>query len=58
MTDIEIARACQMRPIVDVAKDAGILEDELELYGRYDVEINSVRNTVSLHWFSSDDEST
>jgi formate--tetrahydrofolate ligase len=33
-TDIEIAQAAKLRPIADVARDAGLGEDELELYGR------------------------
>ena len=32
--DIEIARATPLRPIQDVARDAGIHEDELEYYGK------------------------
>jgi formate--tetrahydrofolate ligase len=32
---LEIAQEAVLRPIVDVAADAGILEDELEPYGRY-----------------------
>ena len=34
LSDLEIAQAAKMRPIMDVAADAGILEDELDLYGR------------------------
>lgn len=33
MTDIEIAQACKMRPITEVAKTAGLAPEELELYG-------------------------
>jgi formate--tetrahydrofolate ligase len=32
-TDLEIARSVRPRPIVDVASDLGIRDDELELYG-------------------------
>jgi formate--tetrahydrofolate ligase len=32
-SDLEIARAVKPRPIVDVARDLGIHDDELELYG-------------------------
>ena len=32
-SDLEIARAVKPRPIVDVARDLGIADDELELYG-------------------------
>jgi len=33
-TDIAIAQAAKLRPITDVARDAGLREDELELFGR------------------------
>ncbi len=33
-SDLEIARSVTPRPIVDVARDLGIADDELELYGR------------------------
>ena len=38
--DIEIAQSCNMRPIVDVAKDIGIDEDKLELYGKYKAKVS------------------
>ena len=34
-TDIEIAQEATMEPIKNVAANYGILEDELELYGKY-----------------------
>ena len=34
-SDIEYAQAATMQPIQAIAEKAGILEDELELYGRY-----------------------
>jgi formate--tetrahydrofolate ligase len=34
LSDLEIAQATTPRPIVDVAADLGLAEDELELYGR------------------------
>ena len=40
MSSLEIAQAAVMRPIVDVAADAGILPDELELYGRYKAKVD------------------
>ncbi len=33
-SDLEIARSVTPRPIIDVARDLGIADDELELYGR------------------------
>src|SRR5215208_5078971 len=39
-SSLEIAQSAQLRPIADVAADAGILPDELELYGRYKAKID------------------
>ncbi len=41
LTDIEIAQACKMKPIVEVAKKAGLDEDDLELYGKYKAKISA-----------------
>ena len=35
MTDIEIAQSCKMKPISEIAKNAGIPEEYLEYYGNY-----------------------
>ena len=35
MTDIEIAQSVEMRPITEIAANAGIPADDLELYGKY-----------------------
>ena len=32
---LEIAQNAALRPIVDVARSAGLLEEEVEPYGRY-----------------------
>lgn len=39
-SDIEIAQEAKMRPIMEIAKDLGINEDEVELYGKYKAKIN------------------
>ncbi len=39
-TDIEIAKEAKMLPITDIAKQLGIEDDELELYGKYKAKIN------------------
>ncbi len=39
-TDGEIAAAASMKPIAEIAKELGIKEDELELYGKYKAKIN------------------
>src|SRR2546429_4144851 len=39
-SDIAIAEAAKLRPIVDVAAELGLTENELELYGRYKAKIS------------------
>jgi formyltetrahydrofolate synthetase len=39
-SDIEIAQAAHLEPIQAIAERAGILDDELELYGRYKAKID------------------
>ena len=39
-SDLEIAQAATMRPIVEVAERLGIQEDELDLYGRYKAKVH------------------
>lgn len=39
-SDIDIARAATLRPIQEVASDAGIHDDDLEVYGRYKAKIS------------------
>jgi len=38
-SDIEIAQACKMQPIMEVAKKLGLEEDDIELYGKYKAKI-------------------
>jgi formate--tetrahydrofolate ligase len=38
-SSLEIAQAATLRPIADVAADAGLLPEEVELYGRYKAKI-------------------
>ena len=40
LTDIEIAQQCEMRPITEIAKKAGINEKYLEQYGKYKAKID------------------
>ena len=40
LSSLEIAQAAAMRPIADVAAEAGIEPDELELYGRYKAKVD------------------
>jgi methylenetetrahydrofolate dehydrogenase (NADP+)/methenyltetrahydrofolate cyclohydrolase/formyltetrahydrofolate synthetase len=39
-SDIEIAQAATMRPIIDVAKQVGLTEDDLEFYGKYKAKVH------------------
>jgi formate--tetrahydrofolate ligase len=39
-SDIEIAQAATLKPIQEIAEKAGILDDELELYGKYKAKID------------------
>lgn len=43
-TDIEIAQEAVLEPIIKVAGNLGISEDELELYGKYKAKISSQYN--------------
>jgi len=38
-SDIEIAQAAELRPILDVAREVGLTEDDLEMYGRYKAKV-------------------
>lgn len=38
-SDIEIAQAAKMMPITDIAKQVGIQEEELELFGKYKAKV-------------------
>lgn len=44
MTDIEIAKSTELKKITEIAKDIGITEDELEMYGKYKAKISSEVN--------------
>ena len=39
-SDIEIAQAATMLPIQEIAAKAGVLDDELELYGKYKAKVD------------------
>lgn len=40
MNDITIARNTKLKNIIDIAKNIGINEDEIEQYGKYKAKIN------------------
>lgn len=40
LSDIEIAQRSKMKPIFEVAKKLGILEEELDFYGKYKAKLN------------------
>ena len=39
-SDIEIAQAAKMQPIIEIAKKIGLEEDDLELYGKYKAKVH------------------
>ncbi|MCC7164817.1 MAG: formate--tetrahydrofolate ligase [Anaerolineae bacterium] len=39
-SNIEIAQAAELRPILDVAHEVGLKDDELELYGKYKAKVH------------------
>ena len=40
MSDVEISSNCFKKKILDIAKDIGVDEEDLELYGNYKAKIN------------------
>ena len=40
MTDIEIAQSCKMQPISQIARTAGIREEDIEYYGNYKAKLS------------------
>jgi formate--tetrahydrofolate ligase len=38
-SDIEIAQAAKMKPIIEIAESIGLAEDDLELYGKYKAKV-------------------
>ena len=39
-SDIEIAQSANMKKIADIAKELGLGEDDIELYGKYKCKIS------------------
>jgi len=40
LTDVQIAQSAQMQPIKEIANQLGLVEDDLELYGKYKAKIS------------------
>ena len=40
LTDVQIAQSAQMKPIKEIANQVGLVEDDLELYGKYKAKIS------------------
>ncbi len=40
MTDIEIAQSCKMQPISQIARTAGIREEDIDYYGKYKAKLS------------------
>ena len=50
-SDIEIAQACAIKPIRDIAAVAGVDEEYLEYYGKYKAKIDlKLLNDRALEW--------
>ena len=43
LSDIEIAQACKMQPIVKIAEKLNLSEDDIEYYGKYKAKIDVVK---------------
>lgn len=39
-SDIQVAQAAELRPILDIAKEVGLEPDDLELYGKYKAKVH------------------
>src|SRR5512142_499897 len=39
-SDIEIAQAAELRPVLDIAAEVGLQPDELELFGKYKAKVH------------------
>ena len=39
-SDLEIAQAAQLKPILEIARSVGLTEDDLELYGKYKAKVH------------------
>ena len=49
-SDIEIAQAAEVLPVQQIAEEIGILDDELELYGKYKAKVKlDVRDRLKDH---------
>ena len=40
LSDIEIAQSTKLRPVLDIARDVGLVEDDLEYYGKYKAKVS------------------
>lgn len=40
LSDLEIAQSAQLRPIAEIAKNLGLDEDDIELYGKYKAKVS------------------
>jgi len=40
LSDLEIAQAAEIKPIIEIAESVGLTEDDLELYGKYKAKVH------------------
>ena len=43
-TDLEIAKECKIKPITEIAKELGLREEQIELYGKYKAKIQPMKD--------------
>ena len=46
LTDIEIAQACKLKPISEIANKIGLSVDDIEFYGKYKAKVNLNQSIV------------
>ena len=52
LSDIEIAQQCEMKPITEIARIAGVDEKYLEQYGKYKAKVDPalLKETCPGNW--------
>ena len=40
LSDLEIAQAAKLNPIIEIAEQLGLREDDLDLYGKYKAKVS------------------
>ena len=48
MTDLDIAKEVELRPIQEIAQQVNITEEDLELYGKYKAKLLRPNHSIAL----------